>query len=168
MPIRIGLPREVLGVKNSVKVELNLVAQALNVIGDTPADVIEIFKEIISILPAIGYDLEATALFFEILATIIIKSDRNPVEMLLKSSKVDLSPLKDIANMTVDALKITSIRMSEREDLINLIVEPNPTSPSNRFSVKLQYRTREKEKIESFHSELEDRVMGVMESLERT
>ena len=63
--IILGMPSEVLGIKNDVRVELNHLSQALNVIGTNPHDVSSVFKEITSFLPDIGYEIENLSLFFE-------------------------------------------------------------------------------------------------------
>lgn len=162
---KIGTPKEVLAVKNDTKVELNFGARALNVIGDMPSNVIRVFEELSTVLPKIGYDLDAAALFFEILANIIIKSDKKPIEIINKSVRVDLESLKEIKNVATTGILITSPGASDREGLFNLIIEPSPSSPNNRFSVKVQYRLREIEKIKSFTDKLESKITEIIQSL---
>lgn len=164
LPIKIGLSIEVLGIKKDVKVELNFDAHALNVVGRKPDDVFEIFNEIIPSLSSLGYELEATVLFYEIVTNLIIKSERNPREILNKSSKVNLEPWREVGDINVIGMRVGTW-ISKEHELMSLIIEPSPVSPSNRFVLKLRFQSKEKEKIGSFHTKLNDRVMQVIQSL---
>lgn len=164
LPIKIGLPTEVLGVKKDVRVELNFDAHALNVIGGKPDDVLEIFNEIIPSLSNLGYELEATALFYEIVTNLIIRLDRNPREILNEFSKVNLEPFREVGDINVIAMRVGTW-ISKEHELMTLTIEPSPLSPSNRFVLRIRFQSKEKEKIESFHTKLNDRVIQVIRSL---
>jgi len=163
--IKIGSPTEILGVKNDVKVELNFATQALNVIGRNPSDVFKIFEEFQDFLPTIGYEINATVLFYEIISTIIIETDKNPIELLNKSTILDYKAMEEIDNLGVIGLKISN--MEKDNILFNLIVEPSKTSPNSRFSVQLQFRSKERDQIKFFNNELEMKILGIIQSLER-
>lgn len=49
-----------------------------------------------------------------------------------------------------------------------LSIEPNVTSPSSRFLVKLQYRLRDIEIVKSFHSDLDSKIIGLISQMEKT
>lgn len=164
-PIKIGSPTEILGVKNDVRVELNFAAQALNVIGRNPSHVFEIFEELQDFLPNIGYEINATVLFYEILSTIIIETDKNPIELLNKSTRLDYTTMEEIDNLSVIGLRISN--MEKDNILFNLIIEPSKTSPNSRFSVQLQFRSKERDQIKFFNDKLENKILGVIQSLER-
>lgn len=162
-PIKITPPREVLATKNNTKVELNLAAQALNVIGTSPKMCLGVFKELMSVLPTLGYELDAAVLFHEIIADINVKAGEKPLEILKKSMRIKFKLLKHIGNLGLTAIRISNIR--EEEDVINFVIEPNPVSPTSRFKVSLMFRPRVKDKIESFHNQLEKNVLDVMNQL---
>lgn len=164
-PIKIGSPAEILGIKNDVRVELNFAAQALNVIGRNPSNVFEIFEEVQDFLPNIGYEINATVLFYEILSTIIIETDKNPIELLNKSTRLDYTAMEEIDNLGVIGLRISN--MEKDNILFNLIIEPSKTSPNSRFSVQLQFRSKERDQIKFFNDELEKKILGIIQSLER-
>jgi len=161
----IGSPTKIIGVKNDVRIELNFAAQALNVIGRNPSDVFDIFEEVQDLLPSIGYEIDATVLFYEIISTIIIKTDKDPVELLKKSTRLDFTAFEDIYDLGVIGLRISN--MEKNNILFNLIIEPNKTSPNSRFSVQLQFRSKEKEKIQFINNELENKILSIIQSLER-
>lgn len=166
MSIPILPPREVLGVKNGVRVEFNLPAQALNTIGGEPDKVIQIFKEVNQMLSDLDYDLKETVAFYEILATIVVKSNKHPREMINNSFKANLKALADMGEVVVDSFRIVNVQPTETQGAVRLIIEPNPTSPSSRYSIKLQYRIPSTEGIESFHNKMQERVLGIIQSLE--
>jgi len=166
--IVLDYPTEVLGIKNEVRVELNHLAQALNVIGTKPNSVTEIFSNIISILPDIGYELDKISLFYEILASVVIKSEHKPADILNKSINLDLTPLsiKGIPNIEITAIRIGGENTTEG-GLYTLSIQPNPTSPSSRFLIRVQYRSKDKETIESFHVDLESKIRELISQLEK-
>lgn len=165
--IILDLPIETLGTKNDVRVELNHLAQALNVVGTKPESVTEIFTEITSILPDIGYELDKTSLFYEIIASIVIKSDDKPTDILNKSVNLDLGTfsLNDI-DMNIIGMRIGGENIEKGKSFV-LTIEPNVTSPSSRFLVKLQYRSRDIEIVKSFHSDLDSKIIGLISQMER-
>lgn len=167
LPVKIGPPVETLGIKNEVRVELNLSATALNIIGVKPERVIEVFREVNAMLPNLDYDLEATVAFYEIIATVIIKSTTHPREIINNACRIDLSALKDLGEVVCDSLRIVNIQPTEEQGAIRFVIEPSPTNPNTSFSVRLVYRALKKEKIEPFHAELGKIVLSIVESLER-
>lgn len=170
LPFRLEPPKILLGEKNGTNVELNVGAQALNSIGTEPEKVLEVFKEVIPILPTIGYNLDVSVTFYEIIATMIIKTEKNPANVIDKSCKIDLESLKEID----DDIGVTGIRIEKKsilkeeegEDSISMLIEPRLISPTDRFFVRVLYRSIDREKIELFHNELENKVTKVIESLE--
>lgn len=166
LPIKIEPPREVLGVKKGVKVELNLPATALNTIGEEPENVIEVFKEVNAILPDLNYDLEATVVFYEIIANMMIKSTKRPREMISKALKINLKPLEDMGEVVVDSFRIVNVSPTEEQGAIRMIIEPNPSNPNTMYLVRLVYRSPKKERIELFHNKLQSRVLKIIQSLE--
>lgn len=165
--IILDLPIETLGTKNDVRVELNYLAQALNVVGTKPEIVTEIFTEITSILPDIGYELDKTSLFYEIIASIVIKSDDKPTDILNKSVNVNIGTLSlNDLDMNIIGMKIGGENIEKGKSFV-LSIEPNVTSPSSRFLVKLQYRSRDIEIVKSFHSDLDSKIIGLISQMER-
>ena len=156
----------VIGAKGNTNVELNYVANALNTVGKEPVTVLTIFKEVTQCLPDIGYDLEATVLFYEILANMNIKSNRNPGDILTKSSRIDLSPLEGIKDIGVTGVLISNKERAQEYELFSLIIEPNPTSPRNRLAIRLQYRSRDTEDITSFQESIDNRISKIIQSIE--
>ncbi len=166
--IILDLPFETLGTKNDVRVELNHLAQALNVVGTKPESVTEIFTEITSILPDIGYELDKTSLFYEIIASIVIKSDDKPIDILNRSVNLNIGTLAlNDLDMNIIGMKIGGENIEKGKSFV-LSIEPNVTSPNSRFLVKLQYRSRDIEIVKSFYSDLDSKIIGLIGQMERT
>jgi hypothetical protein len=165
--IILGLPIETLGTKNDVRVELNHIAQALNVVGTKPKSVTEIFTEITSILPDIGYELDKISLLYEIVTSIIIKSDDKPIEILKKSVNLNLASLSiDKLNLDIIGMRIGG-ENTEKGKSFALSIEPNVTSPNSRFLVRVQYRSKETTDIESFYKDLDTRIIDLISQMEK-
>lgn len=149
---------QMLGAKNNIRVELNRMAQALNIIGQSPAEVTQIFMDVTNILKSIGFE---TSLFYEIVST-IITTDGSPIEILNKS--VTINP--DVLNINNIKNNIIGIRIGGENELENkqftLSIEPNFASPSNRFFIRLQYRTKDINEIELFHKNLNEKIKSLI------
>ena len=165
--IILGMPSEVLGIKNDVRVELNHLSQALNVIGTNPHDVSSVFKEITSFLPDIGYEIENLSLFFEIVASIIIKSSSIPIENLENSVNLDFSQfnINDIPDIGIIGMRIGGENATKSNNF-TLAIEPSPTSPNSRFLLRLQYRSKDKENVEMFYQDLDGKLKNLLNQLE--
>jgi hypothetical protein len=166
-PMRMDQPVDILGAKNGTRVELNFFTYMLNAAGVKPNDANKIFDEIISLLPGLGYELAVTILYYEISANIIAKSDKAPIRILNESSNVNLESLKKILDANVIGVRIGNVAPTEIEDL-DLVIEPSPVSPSNRFLLRLRYRAKEIKKIKALHTELNNVLIGIIKSLEGT
>ncbi len=161
-------PIEVLGLKNDVRIELNHLAQALNVIGTNPENVSSIYMEINSFLPEIGYEIENLSLFFEIVTSIIVKSDgKSPKEILNDSIKLNMGSffINDIQNTNIIGIRIGG-ENTENDNNFTLSIEPSTTSPNSRFMLNLRYRSKDKENIQIFHQELDEKIMQLLTQLE--
>ena len=164
-PIKIGPTREVLATREDTKVELNVPAKALNVIGTSPKNVMRIFKELMAVFPTLGFELDSAIVFHEILATINIKTEENPLKILKKISKIKFELLRHIGNLGLTALRISNVKEEKEGEIVNIIIEPNPASPNTRFLITFMFRSRNKDRIEAFHKRFERRIMDVMSQL---
>lgn len=165
--IILDMPIEMLGTKNDVRVELNHIAQALNVVGTQPEKVTEIFTEITSSLSDIGYELDKISLLYEIVASVIIKSDDKPIDILNKSVNLDLKPLCiDELNMNIVGMRIGG-ENTENGKSFTMAIEPNVTSPSSRFLVRLNYRSKETVDIEMFYKDIDTKIIDLIGQLEK-
>ncbi len=166
--IILDLPIETLGTKNDVRVELNHIAHALNVIGTKPENVTNVFTEITSILPDIGYELDKISLLYEIVASIIIKSDDKPIDILNKSVNLNLASLSiDELNLDIMGMRIGG-ENTEKGKSFALAIEPNITSPSSRFLVRVLYRSKETADIEVFYKDLDTKIIDLISQMEKT
>ncbi|MDO9517759.1 MAG: hypothetical protein Q7J10_06880 [Methanosarcinaceae archaeon] len=160
-----NITSEVICTKNNVKVELNYVAQALNVIGTNPSEVTSIFEEIISILPKMEYEIDSTITFYEVLAGILLKSSDKPVGKIgaLINLNTKLFTDNDIPEINTIGFRIGGNEPSDNA-FITLTIEPNPVNPNLKIAVKIQYRA-EKDNIIEFHKGLDSKIQELFKPL---
>jgi hypothetical protein len=158
--------KAVMGIKGKTNVELNFAASAINTIGEKPKDVSTIFEEVATkILPGEGYDMDVVVSFYEIIANATVKSDREPVEVLNESAKLNLEPLKG-RRVSIAGLKVNNtFTLRDKNYLTEIIIEPSPSSPRNRFMLHLVYRSRDIGEISSFHDSVDDLISKIIHSL---
>jgi hypothetical protein len=156
-------PVEVLGIRNDVRVEMNYIGFAVNAIGTSPTQVAKVFNDLPHFLTVLGYELDAAVQFYEVLAAIIVTSDRKPEDVLTGMVNWSIKGFDDLGDLKITALR-TSATNSERNQF-NIIVQPNPASPSSRFVLQLQYRTEKKEEIASFQETINDRLTKFLSSI---
>lgn len=150
--------------KENISIELNYMANALNIVGTELINVSNIFNEVVSILPDIGYDTTATVVFYEILANLNIKSYKNPLDILTYSSRIDLKSLGDIKDVGITGVSISNKDQASEHEIFSLIIEPSPNSPRDRFAIRLQYRSKDTKEILAFQKSLEGRITRIIES----
>jgi len=156
-------PIEVLGMRNDVRVEMNYVGFAVNAVGTSPPQVTKVFNDLPHFLTVLGYELDAAVQFYEAIATIIVTSDRKPADLLSEMVKWNVKGFDDLGELKITALR-TSLLNSEKKQF-NIIIQPNPASPSSRFVLQLQYRTDKKEEIASFQESINDRLTRFLSSV---
>lgn len=159
-------PIEILATKNNTKIELNKIAEALNVIGTKPENVSEIFKEVMDILSDLEYEIENLVVIFEVLATIIVKTDDKPLNVLNQTVSIDSNsfPVNDVQNWGVTGIRLGGENRL-KNTLFNVMIEPNPTSQNTKFRAKLQYQSREKENVQTFFENLDLKIINLMKQL---
>jgi len=165
-PIKIGPPEEIIGIKEDTQVVIRRDLQALNTRGTSPMSVSSVFKEITDLLPNLGYELDALVQFYEIIATMNIKTSKKPVEILKKAIRIRRQKM---ILRTLGKVKILGVHIGvERKGRVSmdLIIEPNPTSPTSRLWVKVRFRSKNKAEVETFHEELEKNIREMIEFLE--
>ena len=157
---------EILGVLNGIRIELNFVAQAVNIIGDDPERVFEQFEKIVKLFSDIGYDTNIAIAFYEIMANIIVKSEKNPVELLASAVKLNIDKQFIDRGVNVTGIKISNkLRPEMRDVFTDMSIQPSPVSPSNRFFIQFVYRSKSKDDIKIFRAKLEEVVLKSLNSL---
>lgn len=159
-------PVELLATKGTVRVEFNRIAGALNTVGTEVESVLEVFEEVITDLTNLEYEIENLIMIFEILASVIMKVNEKPIDILNRNLSLDSKAffVNDVQNWGING-----IRVGGKNDLGNsffsAFIEPNPTNPNSRFKVKLQYQTKEKDNILEFSNKLNLNVLNLIGQL---
>lgn len=158
------VPIELLAVKDDVRIEHNILPNALNIIGTNVNNVVETFKEIVDILNDIEIPVSNLVIFLEILTSIIVKTDRKPLDLL--SEKINLDAKKfvvsDVQNLGVSGIQIRGSN-DKTNSLLFINIEPYPANPDNKFKVNLQYQTKAIENVFDFSKEVESNVINLLE-----
>lgn len=162
----IGTLAEDIAKKDGMKIQINYDANAINTIGEDPKKVIEGFESLLKLLGELGYDTAASILFYEILSTMTIKTNANPLEVLGSATKISTEDFSDL-DASVTGIKISTKEIKSTGELFELIIEPKITSPKNRYHVKFLCRSPDVEKIRDFNSSLKSRIQKIIKSLEK-
>ena len=149
---------DILGKKGNVNILLNMVSWAINSVGDKPNDVIKIFNEVFDTIQSSGYEEDATINFYEIITNISIKTNKKPIELLNKNLKLDLKYLANNDKLNVLGVRIGDKLPEDGTDFTQIIIEPKPTSPNNRMLIVVGYRSSKKEKLNTFHYDLNTKI----------
>lgn len=157
---------EILGSKETIKIEFNNAAKALNVIGDSPEKVTKYNNELMSILETLDYEIENTISFTEVLAAIVAKSDGKPTDMLQKFMKTNVNTVsfKDVGELDIIGVRIARKTCTDK-NLFTLAIEPSPTSTNSKFVITVHYRPENTESIKTFYEDLEEDIIGLIEQL---
>lgn len=153
--------------QNNVEVQVNYSAPALNCIGSVPEYVLDLSQNIMKILPELGYDLESTFLFYEIIANVILKV-KKPAEEILKK----FSTLKISEELKIPMLNVTQIRFSDKfipkqdEEYFEVTLFPHRTSPKNRLILRILKRFTKYEDLLAFNKNQDNFILDIYKNLE--
>lgn len=165
-PFPIKFPLESLGFKNGIEIKLNLQMNSFNISGKNPEEVKNVTKELLSFLPKIKYEsLSDIIKFYEIVATIGVKSNGSPMDSLNNSLAVNLEGLKGIdPDCSVIGVRLGSMKINlEEHDHVEISIEPKKGSSSERYLARFRYQSKDLNKIMDF--DVEDKLLGIISSL---
>lgn len=154
-----------IAIKNEVKIELNYVAGALNVISNDPESTTKAFGEIIGLLEKY-FDLKKTVDFYEIISDITVEFN-DAAKVIERHSQFNL-------NNFIKDTKIApaSIRFSDAETTQNkynnvteIILDPKPTNPNKFLRIKLLYRREKKDEIIIFSHRIKNTIQDFVKTL---
>lgn len=161
----LGIPIIEVAKKETTIIQLNIEGNAVNSIGSNPNEVIEVSKEILDFLSESGFDMDSSVSFYEIIAAISIKTDKNPLETLTSNVKFETSQFNEF-DASITGYKISSTDIKDENELFEMLIEPKAVSPKSRYFVKIFMRTRDFEKIIEFNERIEEFVNNTIHILE--
>lgn len=155
--------------EEKLTIQLNLSANALNVIGDEPKKVVELFLKLLNQLPGLGFELDSTFSFFEIITSIILNLEDEVIkpQELFENFSIKIPQIsKETPELIVSFIRFSDT-LVHKEDDNRVIVEiiPNRTSPNKRIILKIQNRTRDYSKLIKFQKKLEDYIELIFKNL---
>jgi len=147
-------------------IQMNFAIGALNIVGSDPKSVYELFIDLFKALPELGFELESTFSFFEIISHIILKVEEKPQDIFKKFVSIDFSKEIGIPDINVNFVRFSNLLSPREEDTIfQLEVIPNPTSPNTRLILRIVYRIRDIEAFKSFHIEFDKTIKGIYKKI---
>lgn len=153
-----------IGTKNDTKIQLNFAANAINVVGQDPKNVDEIFNELLSLIKKIDYDLESIVVLHEAVANILIKNISDPQEKLNQLIKIKSDTLHKFGYI----LENTGLQFryhSGKKDSLNIIIQPNPLNPKESIAVQLIFRPTDIKNLKDFNLEIEKILLEILSSM---
>ena len=153
-------------IKEKTSVQLNLPVAALNVVGNKPSHVYELSKELVEILPDLGFELDSTFLFYEIITNIHFKVNKEPINLFKKFSCDKFSEIEGMPEMHVNYIKFSDVFVPKEDDeRFQIEFVPNPTSPSKRIILKMLWRFKNYSDLENFHKDLNELIENIFNKL---
>ncbi len=144
--------------EEKLTLQMNLSANALNVIGNDSEKVINLFIELMKILPDLGFEIDSTFTFYEILTNVILllePEDKRPNEIFAKFSSNLFTNLEDIPGLKVNHIRFSSEFIpKENDERFNLEMYPNQTSPDKRIILRVLNRVKDYNKLIPFQEKL--------------
>jgi len=164
--IQPNISTEILVKSTDVRIEMNLVALALNTIGENPKKVTDIFEKVVNLLSENNYDLKSLAVFYELVISAHIDHSGDSFKILNKAVKCNITPIKDlVSDMSVHGIKF-SIGFDEKEtDALSMLVNLSPINPSKLLLLKISYQTRDIEKISGLKNTIDEKLLTIANSL---
>jgi len=157
----------ILAEKSGVEVSFNITKTALNYVGDNPSSVRDAFKDSIQIFEKLEFELDKIFFFYEIILRMNVKTDNDPIEVIKNSSNLNLKPLEDIGDLSVQTINITpKDKDPSSHNWFNMVIEPKLASPHSRYYIYLLYRSPSKSELLNFQEGLEERIKNMIKSME--
>jgi len=164
-PVMLSPSAEIIGLKEQIKIQINFIGNALNIIGDSPSKTLEAFEEVMLLFSKAGYDLDSVILFHEILTNAIIKIEEKPEEKLNKTVRINSKTLNELGyNIGVKGLRLNS-ETEDKKEIIDFLIEANPLNPRETFILKILYRTHDRKKMKIFNSKIENIIDEIINQL---
>ncbi|TXT61578.1 MAG: hypothetical protein BAJALOKI2v1_20031 [Promethearchaeota archaeon] len=155
--------------KKKLTLQMNTSANALNVIGNEPKEVIGFFKKLMKNLPNLGFELDSTFVFYEIITNIIILLDDGeikPKEIFKKLSSNLFSGIQNLPNLSVNHIRFSdSLIARESDERFNLEILPNRTSPNKRIILKILKRVNNYEELIQFYEGFKSLIKKIYQEL---
>lgn len=153
--------------KEKMTIQLSYTANALNVIGNKPENVIDLFLDLMDILPSLGFELESTFSFYEIITNIILFIDGiTPSEIFENLTSKKLSEINYIPDLNINFLRFTDkFNPMEDEERFQLELVPNRTNPNKSIILRILNRSLDYNKLKKFQENLENIIKEVYNKL---
>lgn len=153
-----------------VRIEINYVAHALNVIGDNPEKTTKIFKKVLELLKSLNYELDnSLAVIYEVRSTVLINVNEDYSTRLTNAVSCNLDGFKELnTNVNINAIKIEFKNNESGKDQMTLTISSNPVRPKSSALVIIRYVHSQNEKILEFNDKIETRVLALLKSFGET
>ena len=131
------------------------------------ADVSDVIKS------DLGIEMEENSRFFEILATYEFDSDQSPIESvsrILADSKI-VSQIEEVLGEAVSPFSVRLVskgRVPNQEEWLDITLEPSIVKPNRTYLISVVYRSAQMNKVWSFCKDLESRISGLIDVVEKS
>ena len=160
--------KEDLKKQENLKIQLNLSINALNVIGDIPENVSNLFQEMLKRLPELGFELESTFSFYEIIMKYVIILEeyaKKPKDIFNRFLVEKFLNLKNVPNLNISHIRFSEELVAKEDDLFNLEILPNQTSPNTRMYLNILKRSKDSKAIIKFQDNYEESIKEICKRL---
>ncbi|GEM_PF-4661027 len=152
--------------KDSVRLELNLAANSINVVSENPAKSIKVFKEIIDLVESEDYKLDKVIEFIEVIVNTHVATKSKPAELLSKKVLFDFSDISGGLELSPHSIKYSNyLDESAKDKFAEFTIQPNLANPDKLF-MSMVCRRKSKDEIITFTNGIKKNIGQFIKKLE--
>jgi hypothetical protein len=152
--------------KNDVMVQIHFPANSINVIGNSPNDMLDVLDDIISLLKEdLGLNLDIAISFYELLTVLTVKTDANPLEVLENKFGLGIEEFEELDASTT-GIKISTSKLVDETELFEFHIEPKVLSPESTYFLRIMRRTKELNKIKDLNNNMKSIIEKSIDKIE--
>ncbi len=163
IPLELNTGKLDLGEKEGVTIQIHFILKAINFVGKDPVKVTESFHKALKYLTDTK-NYENPSEFYEVLLEASLSNGRTPMEILNANTNLNLEKLSSLAGPSgVCGIHIKSKgNISEENGGMDIVLEPHPNRPSKEFHVRVVWRTKDIDKLLSFHEHIKSILVSLL------
>jgi len=163
LPVDIKLPTETISSKDGVNVQINYPVSAVNTIGKDSIHTYKNFEMVVKSLKE-QMDLGKSVIFYEIIADPIIKMKKNVQTLFKNKIKIKSKALSKF-KQNLCLTGINFYNEIEENELVEVVVYPNPTNPTKEIRMKILLRSKNLEILKRYNKDIENIIKEIIISL---
>jgi len=171
-PIKSG-PRSylegVIASKSNCHIRLDSKRQLLATEGNTVRNVLIIFKELQDVLENDFQMTSEDIHFSELIAELIVRSDKSPIKSVGGFASDVFSTFSDIMDAETSTYSVRIVPKDQRpsdKNWFDIRIDPRPTMPDREYYVNAVYRSDDLDRITTFANGFDSKIISLIHKIE--